>query len=82
MLESKYYGEDYTAIMPKNIKNCRQKNMINQMPKTVKDKIKIKKSLLLVQKLLEGRIDDENSYESFEDDIELGKTTKKKVFTS
>ena len=37
-----YQGDDLTAILPRHLKKCRQKSMINQLPKVVKDKHNLK----------------------------------------
>ena len=37
-IKSLYEGDNFTAILPTNLKKCRQKHMTNQLPKIVKEK--------------------------------------------
>ena len=50
-LNSMYQGDDITAILPPNLKKCRQSSLINQLPKKNRNKYKISKCLLKAHKL-------------------------------
>ena len=47
-----YSGDDLTAILPRHLKKCRQKSMLNQLPKCVKDKHNLKNWLKKASKVV------------------------------
>ena len=51
-LRSMYQGDDLTSILPTNLKKCRQKNIMNQLPKHAKEHYKMKEHIMKAAKII------------------------------
>jgi len=40
-LDALYQGDDFSAILPPNLKKCRRSSLISQLPKKTRDTYKI-----------------------------------------
>lgn len=87
-LRSMYDGDDLTSILPSNIKKCRQKNIMNQLPKFARQKYEMKGCIKKASKIIHDYVKPEEiEINKLKDNIQewlpekqKGKKTKRKLF--
>ena len=83
-----YDGEDLTSILPSNIKKCREKNIMNQLPKFAKETYEMKRCIKKASKIIHTYIKPEEielnklkgNVQEWLPKKQRGKKTKKKLF--